>query len=147
MIILNPSSIFCGNKILQDNGSSDFFPWWPKLGWIFSKKVKFLFFFPKMQKNHCKITDKGFDNALTYLMFSYLRKTFSFAAAHTKPDIVIFLGDLMDEGSQATPNEYRDTYYRFLNIFSHSPNVKVQITWQRNEKAHWKFYPWSSLKF
>uniref|UniRef100_K1R919 Calcineurin-like phosphoesterase domain-containing protein n=1 Tax=Magallana gigas TaxID=29159 RepID=K1R919_MAGGI len=55
---------------------------------------------------------------------NYLRKTFSFAAAHTKPDIVIFLGDLMDEGSQATPNEYRDTYYRFLNIFSHSPNVK-----------------------
>lgn len=55
---------------------------------------------------------------------NYLRKTFSFAAAHTKPDIVIFLGDLMDEGSQASPNEYRDTYYRFLNIFSHSPSVK-----------------------
>jgi hypothetical protein len=53
--------------------------------------------------------------------------TFSLAAAHTKPDVVVFLGDLMDEGSQATAEEYRDTYYRFLNIFSHFPDVKVKI--------------------
>ncbi|XP_062593192.1 uncharacterized protein LOC134254673 [Saccostrea cucullata] len=55
---------------------------------------------------------------------SYLKKTFSFAAAHAKPDVVIFLGDLMDEGSRATHDEYRDTYYRFHNIFSNFPSAK-----------------------
>lgn len=124
---MNPSSIFCGNKILHDNSSTEILSMVTKAWLNFFKESQISLFSPKMQKNHCKVTEKGFDNALTYLMFSYLRKTFSFAAAHTKPDIVIFLGDLMDEGSQATPNEYRDTYYRFLNIFSHSPSVKVQI--------------------
>jgi len=34
-----------------------------------------------------------------------------------KPQVVVFLGDLFDEGSEATDPEYRRYYKRFASIF------------------------------
>lgn len=47
----------------------------------------------------------------------YLSKTFRQAFDFTKPDIVIFLGDLFDEGSIATNEEYHKYGRRFYNLF------------------------------
>lgn len=43
----------------------------------------------------------------------FLKRTFSYAMHHTRPDAVIFLGDLMDEGSIATADEYERYVKRF----------------------------------
>ncbi|XP_033739650.1 metallophosphoesterase 1-like [Pecten maximus] len=54
----------------------------------------------------------------------YLSQTFSLAHAYAKPDVVVFLGDLMDEGSKATKDEYKSYYYRFLSVFGASEKDK-----------------------
>ena len=46
---------------------------------------------------------------------------------HTQPDVVVYLGDLMDEGSKATDEEYKTYFYRFLDIFSPAKNTKVNF--------------------
>ncbi|XP_071107211.1 uncharacterized protein [Haliotis cracherodii] len=48
---------------------------------------------------------------------SYLSRTFSLAFSYTQPDVVVFLGDLMDEGSRATPTEYEMYMDRLESIF------------------------------
>ncbi|XP_075216328.1 metallophosphoesterase isoform X2 [Lycorma delicatula] len=48
----------------------------------------------------------------------YLYKTFSTAVSHVKPDLIMFLGDLMDEGTVATSTEYQRYAERFSYIFS-----------------------------
>ncbi|XP_076459885.1 uncharacterized protein LOC143292998 [Babylonia areolata] len=55
----------------------------------------------------------------------YLRKTFSLAYSYTQPDVVVFLGDLMDEGSKATRQEYQSYFSRFDHIFYPSRSSKV----------------------
>ncbi|XP_047003071.1 uncharacterized protein LOC124621082 isoform X1 [Schistocerca americana] len=50
----------------------------------------------------------------------YLRNTFTRAVSQMQPHAVIFLGDLMDEGSVATREEYQRYIERFFNIF-HTP--------------------------
>lgn len=47
----------------------------------------------------------------------YLKQTFQVALSFSKPDTVIFLGDLMDYGSMASDNEYRIFKSRFDWIF------------------------------
>ncbi|XP_060072058.1 metallophosphoesterase 1-like [Ylistrum balloti] len=47
----------------------------------------------------------------------FLSQTFSLAHAYAQPDVVVFLGDLMDEGSKASKEEYKSYYYRFLSVF------------------------------
>ncbi|XP_041364904.1 uncharacterized protein LOC121380170 [Gigantopelta aegis] len=47
----------------------------------------------------------------------FLSRTFSLAFDYSQPDAVVFLGDLMDEGSKATTEEYQYTLSRFHNIF------------------------------
>uniref|UniRef100_A0A146LYP1 Cell division control protein 1 n=1 Tax=Lygus hesperus TaxID=30085 RepID=A0A146LYP1_LYGHE len=47
----------------------------------------------------------------------FLSKTFKLALEHVEPSLVIFLGDLMDEGSIASPSEYLRYYQRFNKIF------------------------------
>lgn len=54
----------------------------------------------------------------------YLSKTFSYAYDHVHPDVVLFLGDLMDEGSKATPAEYSETLHRFQATFHTHSYVK-----------------------
>ncbi|XP_046677998.1 cell division control protein 1-like [Homalodisca vitripennis] len=47
----------------------------------------------------------------------YLRRSFAAAVRHVKPDLIIFLGDLMDEGSLANDEEYQRYFERFKEIF------------------------------
>lgn len=41
------------------------------------------------------------------------------------PHVVVFLGDIMDEGSIATNEEYRRYIKRFYDVFHVNPSVKV----------------------
>ena len=61
------------------------------------------------------------------IFFRYLTRTFGLAYHHVKPDIILFLGDLMDEGSTAPPDEYLYAYERFMEIFSVAKYTKVNI--------------------
>ncbi|XP_076642954.1 metallophosphoesterase [Halictus rubicundus] len=47
----------------------------------------------------------------------YLKKTFSKALDHSQPHVVVFLGDLMDEGHIANAEEFRDYKRRLDSIF------------------------------
>lgn len=47
----------------------------------------------------------------------HLSKTYRKALQHTTPDVILFLGDLMDEGSVASAVQYDEYYARFANIF------------------------------
>lgn len=49
------------------------------------------------------------------------RKTFRLAVSHTQPHVIVFMGDLMDEGSVANAEEFRRYVNRFKDIF-HVPN-------------------------
>ena len=48
----------------------------------------------------------------------YLSKTFSWAMYAYDPQVVVFLGDLIDEGSEADQDDYQDYVIRFKNIYS-----------------------------
>lgn len=54
----------------------------------------------------------------------YISRSFSMAHLHTSPDVVLFLGDLMDEGSTSTDEEYEITYKRFQEVFIDAVNTK-----------------------
>uniref|UniRef100_A0A1B6LVI1 Calcineurin-like phosphoesterase domain-containing protein n=1 Tax=Graphocephala atropunctata TaxID=36148 RepID=A0A1B6LVI1_9HEMI len=47
----------------------------------------------------------------------YLRQSYAAALRHVQPDLIIFLGDLMDEGSLASDEEYQRYFLRFKEIF------------------------------
>ncbi|BES88117.1 Metallophosphoesterase 1 [Nesidiocoris tenuis] len=47
----------------------------------------------------------------------FLSKTFKLALEYVEPSMVIFLGDLFDEGSTATDDEYERYHQRFKRIF------------------------------
>lgn len=47
-----------------------------------------------------------------------MAKTYSIAKKHAKPDLVLFLGDLFDEGSVAYEVEYKTYVSRITNIFN-----------------------------
>lgn len=55
----------------------------------------------------------------------YLQKSFGLAFGHVRPDAVIFLGDLFDEGSLATDDEFGDYVARFKKIFPLPRSVKT----------------------
>uniref|UniRef100_A0A1B6KXB9 Calcineurin-like phosphoesterase domain-containing protein n=1 Tax=Graphocephala atropunctata TaxID=36148 RepID=A0A1B6KXB9_9HEMI len=57
----------------------------------------------------------------------YLRKSFATALHHVKPDLIVFLGDLMEEGSLATDEEYERYLRRFREIFQldNIPSSKI----------------------
>ena len=61
------------------------------------------------------------------LLLRYLRKTFSYVYEYTKPDVIVFLGDLFDEGSKATRFEYGETFNRFSYIFHETKYTKVSL--------------------
>ncbi|CAH0726224.1 unnamed protein product, partial [Brenthis ino] len=48
----------------------------------------------------------------------YLRSTFSVAIRHFNPDALVYLGDLMDEGSISTMAEFHGYVKRLANIFN-----------------------------
>ncbi|KAK6748023.1 hypothetical protein RB195_000939 [Necator americanus] len=57
----------------------------------------------------------------------FLSKGFSHALAATQPDLVIFLGDLFDEGLEASETEIQWTVSRFFDVFD-SPFPKIFIS-------------------
>lgn len=52
----------------------------------------------------------------------FLSATFAQALAHTRPDIVCFLGDLLDEGSVASDEEFMRYVQRFKRIYEPLPD-------------------------
>ena len=54
-----------------------------------------------------------------------MQKSFSLAYGYARPDAVIFLGDLFDEGSRATDDEFKDYVDRFRKLFPLPRSVKV----------------------
>jgi predicted phosphodiesterase len=55
---------------------------------------------------------------------NYLKKSYRKVYNFVKPDVVIFLGDLMDEGSTATDAEFKRYRGRFFNIYPKSSSSK-----------------------
>lgn len=56
----------------------------------------------------------------------YLRQTFKPVFDHFKPDMLVYLGDLMDEGSIATMQQFHTYVKRLLHIFD-TPQPVTQI--------------------
>ncbi|XP_076073428.1 metallophosphoesterase 1-like isoform X4 [Mytilus galloprovincialis] len=54
----------------------------------------------------------------------YLTRTFGLVYHHVKPDIILFLGDLIDEGSTASDEEFYYAYQRFNDVFSPAQYTK-----------------------
>ncbi|KAK9506070.1 hypothetical protein O3M35_008072 [Rhynocoris fuscipes] len=50
----------------------------------------------------------------------FLRNSFSAALRYTQPDVIVFLGDLMDEGSHADHQQFSRYLSRFNAIFQHA---------------------------
>lgn len=79
-------------------------------------------------------TSKGIDqlpctrpsNHVIYIC-SFLRRTFQVALNEAKPDIIVFLGDIFDEGSVARDDEYDGYLRRFHQIFRHDPKIPVSV--------------------
>lgn len=55
---------------------------------------------------------------------NYLRKTYRQALAHASPNVVCFLGDLLDEGSVATDDAYERYLKRFHSVFQTTAGVR-----------------------
>ncbi|ELU02083.1 hypothetical protein CAPTEDRAFT_121495, partial [Capitella teleta] len=53
----------------------------------------------------------------------YLSKTFHHAVNNFEPDVILFLGDLLDEGSKASKEEYQSYIKRFRAIFQSTAPV------------------------
>lgn len=49
---------------------------------------------------------------------AYLRRSFQMAVKHVSPHVILFLGDLLDQGSQTTGEEYLIYTNRFNQIFN-----------------------------
>jgi ethanolamine phosphate phosphodiesterase len=47
----------------------------------------------------------------------FIRRSFYLAVSIYKPDVIIFLGDLMNEGSSSSDKEYEEYKSRFDSIF------------------------------
>jgi len=54
----------------------------------------------------------------------YLQFGFFHAVGHVRPDVVVFLGDLLDEGSIASEDEYKTYIHRFRKVFKMPAIVK-----------------------
>lgn len=54
-------------------------------------------------------------------------KTYSRAFSFVQPNVVIFLGDLMDEGSTASEAEYKRYVRRLFNIFLVGPSAEAKV--------------------
>lgn len=67
----------------------------------------------------------------TIKMFSFCyplnRKTFRRVLSHTSPDVIVFLGDLMDEGSVANKEQFERYVNRFKDVF-YVPNNAIVVS-------------------
>lgn len=72
-----------------------------------------------------QILGETFDTAWYYRIAMtdsdrFLRNTFSRAEAHSRPDVICFMGDLMDEGSVAADDAHARYAERFHSVFATS---------------------------
>lgn len=51
-----------------------------------------------------------------------------YAFGFAKPDVVVFLGDLLDEGSTSTDDEYKTYIRRFFRIFLRAPFDSIRVS-------------------
>lgn len=58
-------------------------------------------------------------------IFRYLKKTFARALDHSDPHVVVFLGDLMDEGHIASAEDFNAYKRRFDSIFEMPDHIMV----------------------
>ena len=62
-----------------------------------------------------------------YLICRYLEKTFSRALDHSDPHVVVFLGDLMDEGHIASAESFKSYKRRLDSIFQMPDHIMVLL--------------------
>ena len=62
-----------------------------------------------------------------FCIYRYLSKTFGLAYGYVSPDVVIFMGDLLDEGSTAKDIDYETYFQRFQRIFAVDSSTKVYL--------------------
>lgn len=62
---------------------------------------------------------------MNFLVNRFVKQGFERAYDYCDPDVVIFLGDLMDEGSKATEKDYAVYIERFHRIFYRARKKKV----------------------
>jgi hypothetical protein len=55
-------------------------------------------------------------------MIRYLAKTFAQVNAYVKPNWILFLGDIFDEGLSASDDEFQRYFQRFNSIFNYKNN-------------------------
>ncbi len=60
-------------------------------------------------------------------MIRYLAKTFSQAKSYVKPDWILFLGDIFDEGLSASDDEFQRYFQRFNLIFNYKNQERSLI--------------------
>lgn len=70
--------------------------------------------------------ENGYNSLAIFDNDRFLSSSYGNAIAHARPDAVIFLGDLMDEGSVATTEQYERYAKRFRKIFS-AQSTDVQV--------------------
>lgn len=61
--------------------------------------------------------------------FRYLKNGFEAVVASAQPQMILFLGDLFDEGVIMSSQEFEWTLERFENIFSHIKNIPVSLSY------------------
>ncbi|XP_033233884.1 metallophosphoesterase 1 homolog isoform X1 [Drosophila pseudoobscura] len=66
----------------------------------------------------------------------YLKKTFERAVAFTQPHIIVFLGDLLDEGNIATAQEYKQYVKRFRRIYQSKKFRKFRMISAYFQRVH-----------
>lgn len=85
----------------------------------------------------------------------YLAWYYEKAVEHVRPDVICFLGDLMDEGTTANEQHFEEYYERFGQIFPTHPtakvllNIKLVVYWGflRQSVPKWQFFKYPvSLK-
>jgi metallophosphoesterase superfamily enzyme len=60
-----------------------------------------------------------------FCIFRYLEKTFSRAVKYSQPHVIVFLGDLMDEGHIANGEDFEKYKRRLDSIFSMPDDIMV----------------------
>ncbi|XP_074648729.1 metallophosphoesterase 1 homolog [Tubulanus polymorphus] len=75
----------------------------------------------------------GFDNEphllgiiTRYDSDRYMRRTFQSSISYVKPDVVVFLGDLLDEGSISSDQQYQIYVDRFRQVFHEAYQTKFE---------------------
>lgn len=78
----------------------------------------------------------------------HLKQTFAQAMHHARPQGVIFLGDLMDEGAIADDKNYENYFRRFKKIFKTHRNVKkIYLPGDNDVGGEWPVEKVKSARF